>query len=305
MAESPSGSSMHPAPPSVTSIENSTSHATHNSAERRSTSPPKKKRIHFTTGWDKLLQKVVTAVDGHRLQFGKLQATFEEALALFLGSAPADCFNWIQKPSWKTLSDRFKKMEADHRAAVKHNAAASGIAEVRGEREVPLDDIVLEMDECDEQERIERDEKTELDKRLAAAGVEMLEMAMNRVVPTPKEVELKDGEVHRAKRRVVEDPCSHEDQERFATHVSMREESDNKRLKHDQERLALDRKKDERESVRLRRAQDHESRVFALCEKRIELEIELAAFDREERKYALAERKQIIGVLGALPERLK
>ena len=111
----------------------------------------KKKRIRFTTGWDFLLPKAVTAVDGHRLQFGRLQATFQEALALFLGSAPPGCLNGIEKPSWKMLSDGFKKIGADHRTAVKHNAAASGIVEVRGERKVFLDDVVLGMDEWDEQ----------------------------------------------------------------------------------------------------------------------------------------------------------
>ena len=120
------------------------------------------------------------AVDGHRTQHCQFQAKYEEALQLFLTSAPEGCFDTVTSPTCKTLSDRFKKILSDHRLAARDNAAASGIIEVRGERELLLDDFVLEIDEWSEQRRDERDEKTEFDKRLQNAGEEMRDRALNR-----------------------------------------------------------------------------------------------------------------------------
>ena len=85
---------------------------------------------------------------------------FELAFSIFLSSSPEGCFDKIQEPTHKTLSDRFKKIVADHRAAVRANVAVSGITGVRSEREVLLDDIVLELDEWAEPRRSKREEKT-------------------------------------------------------------------------------------------------------------------------------------------------
>ena len=52
---------------------------------------------------------------------------------------------------------------------------------MRGEREILLDDIVLEMDEWAEQRRSELEEKTELDERLQGAGEQMRERALSRI----------------------------------------------------------------------------------------------------------------------------
>ena len=46
-------------------------------------------------------------------------------------------------------------------------------------------------------------------------------------------------------------------------------------------------------------------KVLALSEERIDLEVERDALDREERKSALDDRRQIIRVLGVLAEKLK
>ena len=66
--------------------------------------------------------------------YGKLRDKFESALSPFLSSSPEGCFDKIQEPSQKTLSDRFKKIVGEHRAAVRANMTASSITEVRGER---------------------------------------------------------------------------------------------------------------------------------------------------------------------------
>ena len=149
----------------------------------RTPSPPKKKRIRVSHVWDVFLLKAVSAVDGHRNPYGKLQDKFESALSLYLSSSPEGCFDKIQEASHKTLSDGFKKIVADHWAAVRANAPASGITEVRGEREVLSNDIVLEMDAWAEQRRSEREEKAEFDKRLQEAGEQMRDRALCRVSP--------------------------------------------------------------------------------------------------------------------------
>jgi len=69
-----------------------------------------------------------------------------------------------------TFCDRFKKIVADHRLAVRNNAVAPGIIKIRGQGETFLDDGVLEMDEWEEERRTERDRWTELEKRLLVAG---------------------------------------------------------------------------------------------------------------------------------------
>ena len=64
-----------------------------------------------------------------------------------------------------------------------NNSAASGIIEVRGEREVLLDDVVLEVDEWSEQRRVQWDEKTGFEKRLQSAREEIRDRDLNRCSP--------------------------------------------------------------------------------------------------------------------------
>ena len=64
--------------------------------------------------------------------------------------------------------------------ATRDKAAASGVIEIRGEREVFLDDVVLEVDVWSGQRKVERDEKTEIGKRQRRAGEEKRDRALNR-----------------------------------------------------------------------------------------------------------------------------
>lgn len=51
------------------------------------------------------------------------------------------------RPTWKSLSDRFKKIVGDHLLETRENEAKFGILEIRVEREELLEDINLAMDE--------------------------------------------------------------------------------------------------------------------------------------------------------------
>ena len=271
----------------------------------RTPSPPKKKRIRFSHVWDVLLLKAVSAVDGHRTPYGKQQDKFESALSIFLSSSPEGCFDKIQEPGHKTLSDRFKKIVADHRPAVRANVAASGITEVREEREVLLDDIVLEMDEWAEQRRSEREEKTEYDKCLQEAGEQMRDRALSRISPPGMGDTPSGSSAEKKKRRFAMDERDEEQQDLLSKHVKEKANMEQKRLKLDEECFEFEKWKGEEEVLRVKQAQEHDMKVLALSEKRIDLEVERASLDREERKSALDERRQIISELGALAEKLK
>ena len=78
-------------------------------------------------------------------------------------------------------------MISDHRALTKSNARASGITEVRGEREQRLEDLILEIDEDEEHRRADRNEKSEKGRKLLAAGVEIGEKALRRSTSEKKD----------------------------------------------------------------------------------------------------------------------
>ena len=99
--------------------------------------------------------KSVIAVDAHLARHGETQTRFLAALTHFTAGIPARVLDTFVSISWKTINDRFKKVVADHREAVKINTTASGIIEVKGEREELLDDIILAMDEMEETRRAE------------------------------------------------------------------------------------------------------------------------------------------------------
>lgn len=237
------------------------------------------------------------SVDAHLAPHGATQARFEEALALFLSSAPSGGLQNVCAPSWKTLNDRFKKVISDHRLAVRNNAAASGIIEVRGEREQLLDDIVLAMDEWEEKRRSERDARTELDKRLMEAGEEIRSRAVAR-----KDGDASDkspSEIRKGrKRRAIAVESDDEEEDIIGEHIAARNEMEQKRFKVEEDRLNFEKSRDEREAVRANRALEHEARRLKMDEKRMELEVVRAAMEKEERS-------AMVAVLSALVKKLQ
>lgn len=69
---------------------------------------------------------------------------------MFVEAAPSGSLQNYLSVTWKTTSDRLRKVLVDHRNARKKNAVASGIVEVRDEREEFLDDMALEVNEQEE-----------------------------------------------------------------------------------------------------------------------------------------------------------
>ena len=269
----------------------------------------KKRRIRFSSTWDILLLKAATAVDAHFAPHGEAQSRFEEALSPFKASLPNGSLDTVGAPTWKTLNDRFKKILSDHREAVKANAAASGIIEVRGERETLLDDVALEVDEWEEAKRAERDERTELDKRLIQAGEEVRTRALSRArsptsAKSPGTASSTPSNRNRRKRALSSD-SDDEDRNLMSEHIQARKLFEGKRLKIEEQRLEHEIKRDEQEASRLEQVQLNESRRIAVDEKRVELEERRFAVESEERKGMIAERKEVLSVPSALVKKLQ
>ena len=94
----------------------------------------RKRRILFPNMWDVMLLKAVISTDAHMAPHSEVQSRFEETLNLYVSSLPPGALRNVYIPSWKTLSDRFKKLLADHRISLAANAVASGIIKARRER---------------------------------------------------------------------------------------------------------------------------------------------------------------------------
>lgn len=61
------------------------------------------------------------------------QTRFDEALNVFIASAPSGMFSHVPAPTLKTLNIRSKKILRDQRKAKKKHIVASGIMKVNGE----------------------------------------------------------------------------------------------------------------------------------------------------------------------------
>ena len=260
--------------------------------------------------------KSVISTDAHLSPHGEAQGRFEETLSLFLSALPAGALEGICLPTWKTLSDRFKKIVADHKTETRSNATASGIIEIRGEREILLDDIVLSMNEWSEKRRSEREERTEQDRRLALAGEEIRNMAVGR--QASPEIEAENGSRteelvstpgsstrRRGRKRHLSFDSDEEEKAFLNKHVTARLEMEKRRAQLEEDRLNLERKKESRLEERIRRDQENESKRLCLEEKRIALEVEKTALEREKKQQAISERKEMIAVLGALVKKLQ
>lgn len=108
--------------------------------------------MRFTGSLDLKLLKLVMVTDAHFSRHGEAKSKFSEALVVFIRNISPPLSN-TARPTWNSINDRFKKLLSDHRTAVTRNLTASGIIEVRGERELLLDDIMLAVDEFDEKHR--------------------------------------------------------------------------------------------------------------------------------------------------------
>lgn len=260
--------------------------------------PQPKRRMRFSSSLDIQLLKAVISTDAHLSDHGEAKTKFTEALHIFKEGLTASISeNGHALPSWKSLNDRFKKLNADHRIAMARNLTATSIIEVRGERELLLDEIMHAVDEHDVNRRCERDERSQLDERLSVSGEEIRDSAMNPrrgsndVTPTRKQFSAQDSD--------------DDDSERFAEHVRTQHESEEKRLKLETKSLLLEKtrakkeaKNEEREARKDQLEYERVNLMEALQERRLNLDTQRFKMDRkrldlekEERMAAIAKNK--------------
>lgn len=109
---------------------------------------------------------MVSTFRAHLVAHRHTTANIGEATRIFLDAALEGSIRGAEKPGWKSTRDRLKQICTERRASNKKNTAASGIVEEIGQREQPLDNILLEIDEPKETKRVEHDEKIEAEKKL-------------------------------------------------------------------------------------------------------------------------------------------
>jgi hypothetical protein len=142
-----------------------------------------RRRFRFNEELDVALLRACVQRDAHTARYGQTQRAFQDVLrtlesANLLGVGDE---GW-QRPSWKTLRDRFKHLISDHKAA----RVRSGIEEAHSEKELLLDDIISMISEEADSMALEREDKMRSLKRLIDAGIELCERGVQRQRKLPR-----------------------------------------------------------------------------------------------------------------------
>lgn len=295
-------------PSIVSSITPDVGEGTSSSVKLNGNGLIRKRRIRFSKAWDVLLLKTILVEEAHLARHGEAQNRFEDVLKRFIPSIPDDMWHTTTKPTWKSLNDRYKKIISDHRTATRANLAASGIVEERGEREQLLDDILLIVNENEEERRAERDERTEMDRRLKSAGEQIRNQAVgeiehNNELPLSPPSSSNSAAVSASMRIGFE---SDDDERRLLDeHIKRMSEYEARRLKIEEERNILQRNAENNVNDRYLRDKQLSERRLLLEEKRFELSERRHHLDSEDRKTFMSERKEMSGLLLALTMELK
>ncbi|KAI0561782.1 apoptotic chromatin condensation inducer in the nucleus isoform X1 [Gracilaria domingensis] len=207
----------------------------------------------------------------------------------------------MHKPSRKTLIDRYKRLLCARREQNKINEKASGIAEIYGERENLLDDLILEIDEKAETARREREELEAKELRLIEAGEMIREKALHRSSQLKRDNENQSSasQPSSKKSRQSERPQPDEAITKMIMEQSVEQDRrEQQRFTLEQERLEVEKRRAARELER------HEA--FKLeSERRIALEEQRFALERDERKQAMEERRHLLDIMAALSKKLQ
>lgn len=75
----------------------------------------------------------------------------------------------MEEPSSKTLTDRFKRLVVNKRAAVRQTSAASGIIRQYGKKDIWLEDLIVEIDGRHKAVQVRKERQTGQEKRLVQA----------------------------------------------------------------------------------------------------------------------------------------
>ena len=90
----------------------------------------KPKRFKYTPAWDFLLLKAISSSRANLIEHGKAIKLYGDASKLMMETVSRLSFEVFNKPKWKSVRDRFKKIVDTHSEMTKKNESASGIVEV-------------------------------------------------------------------------------------------------------------------------------------------------------------------------------
>ncbi|KAI0560678.1 caldesmon isoform X1 [Gracilaria domingensis] len=244
----------------------------HETAARPS-SQAKNRRFRFTDTYDLFLLRAVRKEDAHVAKWGHTETAFDKVLQTFLSQVPSPVFLYTKKPSTKTLVDRFKRLIALRRSAVKQNESASGIAEVFGEKEELLDDLILEMDEKAEQLREEKEQQNKKERRLIEAGEIIRMSALKRASRGNSSGSETHNKANERQKRVRHDTSSGDAISQYLEkQANMKNRVDTERLQIERDRMEAEENKLDTERQKLITLQAESVKRLELAEKRLEIE---------------------------------
>lgn len=208
---------------------------------------------------------------------GKAQVAFEDALGCFLHTASTETFLLQNLPTWKTVSDRFKRIVAVRKEQVKFNTTTSRNMEIQREKDMLLDDLILEMKEREELETAEKEGKEEKENRLLEAGENIREMALRRrICSSPPDPAIlsppTDGDPSTPVTTLCR--CIHYDTDdektaKMLQQMILRAHNDDAHLIPEQQRLAMDHDRSAADAKRT----ESSSLLLSLDEKKAKIEL--------------------------------
>ena len=221
-----------------------------------------------------------------------------ENVDIVIPQVPATCLSDREPPTQKGIEDRFKMLIGKRRKEVKKTAAASRIVEEHREKEMLLDDFILEMEDQIGQEKEKKGKRLGKEQNLKEAGDEVRDRALKRSNTCGgKSADHISPGAETPRRRIAYD--SDEDTtEAFVRDTKHRRDQEYRRFKLEGTRFQLEQIRSEEEGKRFEAIRGTKRRKLALEERKIDVEI-------EERKLAIAEGSKMFQVLSALANKLK
>lgn len=111
---------------------------------------------------------------------GETTSMFQETIVLMSEAASETNLEGMIFLTWKSVRDGFKNTIADRRRTNRSNMNAPLIFRMKGEKEVRLDDLLLEMDEHEGSMRKDKDDRNARERKLMEAGRLILTPALQR-----------------------------------------------------------------------------------------------------------------------------
>lgn len=118
--------------------------------------------------------------DAHLAGHGAKDKAYEKVYEEFMSNLPVHTLLHHQKPSVKTLRDKFRIMLSIRKSENSKNEAASGVSEHETEEDELLDDYIHEMEELKTERKMETEKLSQAEQMLIEAGEQIQNQALSR-----------------------------------------------------------------------------------------------------------------------------